>query len=123
MLDQDKVEKLRREHPVVPARDGEGLISQINAENSNATDSSLDTLEECQDNDPELKLLRDYMLTGQLPEDERKARELVLSKTQFEIKDGVLYYIEKDKTLKVIPTSNSRKELLMMFIMVLLEHI
>ena len=63
------------------------------------------------------------MLTGQLPEDERKARELVLSKTQFEIKDGVLYYIEKDKTLKVIPTSNSRKELLMMFIMVLLEHI
>ena len=36
MLDQDRVEKLRTEHPVVQAKDGEGLISQINAENSNA---------------------------------------------------------------------------------------
>ena len=45
MLHQDRVEKLRTEHPVVQAKDGEGLISQINAENSNATDSSFDTLE------------------------------------------------------------------------------
>ena len=51
------------------------------------------------------------MITGQLPKDERKARELVLSKTQFEIKDGVLYHLEGDKTLRVIPPSNSRKEL------------
>ena len=116
MLDQDIDEKLRAEHPVVQAKDGERWISQINADNSNPdnsnpADSSLDTLVECQDSDPELKLLKDYLITGQLPEDERKTRELVLSKTQFEIKDGVLYHLEGDKTLRVIPPSNSRKEL------------
>ena len=46
------------------------------------------------------------MLTGKLPEDERKARELVLNKTQFEIKDGFLYHLERDKTLRVVPPSD-----------------
>jgi len=50
-------------------------------------------------------------LRGELPEDEKKARELVMGKSQFEIKDGVLYHIEKDKTLRVVPPANSRKEL------------
>ena len=111
LLDQDSDKEPRTGHPVVQAKDGKGLISQIEAENGVTTDSSLDTLVECQDNDPELKLLKDYMLTGQLPEDERKARELVISKTQFEIKDGVLYHLERDKTLRVVPPSDSRKEL------------
>ena len=47
------------------------------------------------------------MLTGQLPEDERKARELVLSKSQFEIKDGDFYHLERDKALRVVPPSDS----------------
>ena len=111
MLDQDSVEKLRAEHPVVHAKDGERWISHINADSSNPADSSLDILVECQNSDPELKLLKDYMITGQLPEDERKAKELVLSKTQFEIKDGVLYHLEGDKTLRIVPPSDSRKEL------------
>ena len=42
------------------------------------------------------------MLTGQLPEDERKARELVLS---------LMESLERDKTLRVVPPSDSRKEL------------
>lgn len=53
------------------------MISQIETENGVTTNGPLNTLVECQDNDPELKLLKDYMLTGQLPEDGRKARELV----------------------------------------------
>jgi len=44
-------------------------------------------------------------------EDEKKTRELVLGKSQFEIKDGVLYHIEKDKALRVVPQANSRKQL------------
>ena len=51
MLDQDSDEKLRAEHPVVQAKDGERWISQINADNSNPdnsnpADNSLDTLVE-----------------------------------------------------------------------------
>ena len=111
LLDQDSDKEPSTGHPVVQAKDGEGLVSQIEVENGVTTDSSFDILAECQDNDPELKLLKDYMLTGQLPEDERKARELVLSKSQFEIKDGVLYHLERDKTLRFVPPSDSQKEL------------
>ena len=68
LLDQDSDKKSRTVDPVVQAKDGEGLISQIEAEKGVTTDSSSNTLAECQDNDPELKLLKDYMLTGQLPE-------------------------------------------------------
>ena len=65
---------------------------------------------ECQDSDPELKLLKDYMITGQLPEDERKARELVLSKTQYtkrardpklSVGDVVFVYFPAKKSGKV----------------------
>ena len=86
------------------------MISQIEAENGVTIDSFNNTLAECLDNDPELKLLKDYMLTEQLPEDERKARELLLSKTQFQIKDGVLYHLEREKTLRVVPSSDGQKE-------------
>ena len=72
LLDQDSDKKPRTGDPVVQTKDGEGLISQIEAENGVTADSSSNTLAESQDNDPELKLLKDYMLTGQLPEDERQ---------------------------------------------------
>ena len=42
MLDQASDEKLRVEHPVVQAKDGEKWISHINADNSNPADNSLD---------------------------------------------------------------------------------
>ena len=125
----------------VPApKDGEELICQLPQENSlprgiancvtpedkitsvaplvNSEDgkedvatSSPEPLAEYQDVDPELKQWKDYLLSGKLPEDEKKARELVLGKSQFEVKDGVLYHVEKDKMLRVIPPSTSRKDL------------
>jgi len=58
-----------------------------------------------------LKLIKTYLHTGKLPEDDKKARELVLSKTEFEIQDGVLYHLEKDKTQRIILPTDSRKEL------------
>ena len=76
-MDQDSDKEPSTGHSVIQAKDGEGLVSQTEAENGVTIDSSFDILAECQDNDPELKLLKDYMLTRQLPEDERKARELV----------------------------------------------
>ena len=35
-------------------------------------------------------------------EDEKKARELALTQTQYEIVDDILYHVEGDKTLRVI---------------------
>ena len=43
------------------------------AESDAPADSPLDPLAESKDNDPEIKLLKDYLLTGRLPENEKKA--------------------------------------------------
>lgn len=37
-----------------------------------------------------------------LPNDERKAQELVLGKAQFTMVDKVLYWMEPDKTVRVV---------------------
>ena len=37
-------------------------------------------------------------MKDELPPDEQKAKELILSKPQFEIIDGVLYHLEADKS-------------------------
>ena len=52
-----------------------------------------------------------YLEDGILPDEEPDARELVLSKSQYTVVDGTLYYVEKDKTLKVILPLTYRKKL------------
>ena len=52
-----------------------------------------------------------YLEQAVIPDNESVARELVLTKSQFQIVDGVLHHVEKDKTLKVIPPQPSKKEL------------
>ena len=110
-LIQSSNEEPESKQPVVQAKDGEGKISHLTAEDDTSSNSSIYSLAEYQDVDPELKLLKEYLQTGKLPEDERKAKEFVLSKTQFEIQDRVLYHLEKDKTLRVVVPTDSRKEL------------
>ena len=41
----------------------------------------------------------DYVEDSVLPEDDETAREIVLARSWFEVIDGVLYPVEKDKTL------------------------
>ena len=94
----------------------ENMITNLEAVNSvegieNVIANPLETLSEQQDKDPELKQWKDYLSSGKLPEDEKKAKELVLGRSQFEVKDGVLYHVEKDKTLRVFLPSNSRNSL------------
>ena len=107
-LNQSSNDEPESKQPVVQAKDGEGTISHLTAEDDTSNNSSIDPLAEYQDTNPELKL---FLQTGKLPEDKRKARELVLSKTQFEIQDRVLYHLEKDKTLRVVVPTDIRKEL------------
>ena len=46
-----------------------------------------------------------------MPKDERKAKELALIQTQYEIVDDVLYHVEADKTLCVIQQRPDRETL------------
>ena len=53
------------------------------------------------------EIIRDFV-DVELPADDRKARELLLSQSEFTVLDGVLYWIERDKTLKIIPPTRDR---------------
>ena len=61
--------------------------------------------------DPVLAQIISYLESGVLPEDEGKARELVLMKDLYELREGILYDVEKDKTLKFIPSSRDRRSI------------
>ena len=53
--------------------------------------------------DPDLRKIMAYLKSGILPEDKQRARELILHSAHFTLLDGVLYHLEKDKTLRVVP--------------------
>ena len=91
--------------PIATAQDGEEMVSQV------CTTTLCMSLSSRQEKDHELKLIRDYQLKNELPLDERKAREIVLQKSEFEMVDGVLYHLERDKTMRIIPASQDRREL------------
>ena len=46
------------------------------------------------------------------PDEDADTRELLLSKDQYTVIDGILYYVERDKTLKVVPPLTHRRKLL-----------
>ena len=60
------------------------------------------TLSTLQRADPQLPPIVEYVEKGELLEDDKRARELALTKSQYTIVDSVLYRVESDKTLKVI---------------------
>ena len=61
--------------------------------------------------DPELVEIIDYITKDTLPKDPKHAQKLSLTRSQYTIVDRVLYYVEKDKTLRVIPPVSSRRQL------------
>ena len=69
------------------------------------------TLGERQRTDAELQDIIIYHETGELPEEEKRACELVLSRDLFVLEDKVLYRVQPDKTLRIIPPTedSSRK--------------
>ena len=66
------------------------------------------TLGERQRTDAELQDIIIYHETGELPEEEKRARELVLSRDLFVLEDKVLYRVQPDKTLRIIPPTEDR---------------
>jgi len=57
--------------------------------------------------DAEIKMVIDFHENGILPDDDQKARELLISKEQYHLENDILYYVAADKTLRLIPPMNS----------------
>lgn len=68
-------------------------------------------LKDLQRKDPHLVEIIDMLEAGQLPSDERRAKQLALTQSQYTLKDDVLYRVEMDGTLRVIPPEGSREDL------------
>ena len=56
-------------------------------------------IRDCQQKDPELKLIMDYLEKGDLRRDDKKARELVLGRSLYQVIERILYHMEPDKSL------------------------
>ena len=61
--------------------------------------------------DPGLADLIAYLETGVLPTDHDRAQEITLIRNEFALKDQVLHHLEKDGTLRLVPPTNSRRQL------------
>ena len=70
-----------------------------------------DSLRKRQREDPYLREIMSYLETGDLPTEEKRARRLVLGSSQLTMRDGVLYRIEPDKTLRIVPPTQDRQKL------------
>ena len=69
------------------------------------------TLSALQQEDAQLATIVDFLEEGVLPLEDKKARELALTKSQYTTVDDVLYRVESDRTLRVIPPTAQRQKL------------
>ena len=81
----------------------ERVVATVNVEQ--------DALPTLKKQDPELVPIFTYLETGVLPREDRFARTIALMSSQYLIEDGVLYHIEPNSTLRLIPPSRSRERL------------
>ena len=70
-----------------------------------------DTLSEWQRADPALSYVIQYLEDAVLPEDDKKARELVLGRSQYTILESALYKVEKESSLRLFVPQRDREEL------------
>ena len=74
-------------------------------------DSGKQSIGSRQREDPELRIIIEYQEGRMLPDDDKKAREILLSRYQYLMMEDVLYYVETDKTLRLIPPDCDRIKL------------
>ena len=72
-----------------------------------------DTLIERQRGDCTLLPMINYLEKGEFPDDDKQARELVLSRPLYTVTDRLLYRVLPDKTLRVVPPVKDRRKLFM----------
>ena len=91
----------------LPAGETDGVIAALEP----GEDFNHGDLPTQQREDPDLADVIKYLATGILPQDEGKARTLVLSSSQYALEDDVLYKVEPDSTLRVVPPESQRESL------------
>ena len=87
------------------------LVASVSGEEVPAKDGEAVALSSRQKADPELRQLMTYLESGTLPEDRQQARQIAVNSMQYSIVDDVLYHVEKDKTLRVVPPVGDREKL------------
>ena len=85
------------------------LVASAMADTVSAKDG--EPLSQQQRSDPDLRGIIEYLDSGALPADKASGREIVLSSSQYTLLDGVLYHVEKDKTLRIVPSASAREKL------------
>ena len=50
-------------------------------------------------------MIMEYLQAGTMAEESKKAHELILTQSQYEVVDGELYHVEADKTLRDNPAN------------------
>ena len=61
--------------------------------------------------DTQLQSIIQFLADGEIPSDERHARQILLGQSAFTLLDGILYHIENDKTVRVVPPECDRHQL------------
>ena len=68
-------------------------------------------LSDLQLQDPDLVEVISYLKTGNLPEHSRRPRELLLTKSQYLLRDVVLYWVVSEKSLRAVPPKGYHEKL------------
>ena len=55
-------------------------------------------------------MIVDFLEYCVLPNNDKKARKLLLSRSQYCLMDGVLHYVVADKTLRLVPPLSDREQ-------------
>ena len=90
---------------------GGSLVAAAVPQLQDDTESGEDNIKYRQRKDEEIKVIVDFLENCVLPDDDKKARELLLSRSQYCLMDGVLYYVVADKTLRLVPPISNREQL------------
>ena len=91
--------------------------SEGTAVNHQVQPTTTEVIQECVDLrerqlcDHELREIVNYLENGELPTEEKMVHALVLSSAQFAMVDGVIYHLETDKTLRLVPPVTERYDL------------
>ena len=88
-----------------------GVVATLDSSEEIGSKDWENRLHDRQISDSLLKTIVDYISDGKLPEDEKEPRHLILRSQKFIVLDRILYYIESDKTLRLVVPQADREHL------------